>query len=634
MRILACVFIASAALALAACGGGSDATDAAPADQEFANAAAGLAGPATFSTPRPGGTFRVATPDLGLSANLDPTAEYTGDGWGILQGLLVRPLLGYAFTAGEAGDVLRPDLAASLPTVSADGLTYTVPLRRGVMFGPPVDREVTARDVAYSFRRIATPSVAAQYAFHYEVIDGFADYEQGTARDIAGISTPDDHTIVFRLTQPTPDFAFRLALPATAAIPHEVADCHTGGSEYGRFLISTGPYMIAGSEALKIGACSQQRPLSGFDPSGRLELVRNPSYRPETDDPSVREALPDRFSFTTNTNVADIFARIERGQLETSTTGPPGAVIRRYYADSGLKPRLRINPMAAIGFVSMNLTEPPFDDVHVRRALNQVLDLEGMRRALGGPLVGPIATHALPDGIIDLSGTPGGGIFYQRSPFDGDVAAARKEMALSRYDTDKDGLCDAPACTDVLTVTEDAPPASAMTPILRQSASEIGLRLLVRAVPFGVGTNLVGQPSKRVALSNISSWAKDYDDPAGFIDPLFTSGGIRPSGSSNPSLVGLTAEQARQVGVRLPSGGVPSVDEDAARCARAAGTERLTCYTALDRRLMTEIVPWVPHLQNARRTVIGPAVTAFDFDESSSGIAWSHVGVDPALQAQ
>ena len=49
----------------------------------------------------------------------------------------------------------------------------------------------------------------------------------------------------------------------------------------------------------------------------------------------------------------------------------------------------------------MNLTQPPFDDVHVRKAVNFVMDKEGLRRAWGGPLVGEIATHIVPDPIFD-----------------------------------------------------------------------------------------------------------------------------------------------------------------------------------------------------------------------------------------
>ncbi len=45
----------------------------------------------------------------------------------------------------------------------------------------------------------------------------------------------------------------------------------------------------------------------------------------------------------------------------------------------------------------MNLTQPPFDDVHVRRAMNWIIDRAALRDAYGGPLAGPIAQHILPD---------------------------------------------------------------------------------------------------------------------------------------------------------------------------------------------------------------------------------------------
>ena len=36
----------------------------------------------------------------------------------------------------------------------------------------------------------------------------------------------------------------------------------------------------------------------------------------------------------------------------------------------------------------MNLTQPPFDDVHVRRAMNWIIDKAALRQAWGGPLLG------------------------------------------------------------------------------------------------------------------------------------------------------------------------------------------------------------------------------------------------------
>src|SRR5436305_1993884 len=73
----------------------------------------------------------------------------------------------------------------------------------------------------------------------------------GKAKTISGITTPDNKTIVFHLTKATGDFNLRMSMPATAPIPHEVADCFEGKpGDYGRDVVSSGPYMIQGSDAV------------------------------------------------------------------------------------------------------------------------------------------------------------------------------------------------------------------------------------------------------------------------------------------------------------------------------------------------------------------------------------------------
>ncbi len=59
---------------------------------------------------------------------------------------------------------LVPNAAAALPEVSADGLTYTIRLKKGIYFSPdPVfkgkPRELTAADYAYSFKRLLDPQL-------------------------------------------------------------------------------------------------------------------------------------------------------------------------------------------------------------------------------------------------------------------------------------------------------------------------------------------------------------------------------------------------------------------------------------------------------------------------------------------
>ena len=135
----------------------------------------------------------------------------------------------------------------------------------------------------YALERLAVPENGGQYAFYYSVIQGFDDFGAGKATTISGIETPDDKTIVFHLTKPTGDFLFRLGMPATGPIPEEVAKCFDGKpGRYGRDLVSSGPYMIEGADAVNASSCAALKPMSGFDQT-QLTLVRNPDY-----DPSVR----------------------------------------------------------------------------------------------------------------------------------------------------------------------------------------------------------------------------------------------------------------------------------------------------------------------------------------------------------
>jgi len=613
-RVLLGVAAVAGAIALAGCGeGAQDATGDVTAER--------------------GGVYRVAQTDFGFNGGFDPTGEYLGFAWTIQTNLLVRPLVGYRHTAGPGGNELLPDLAVEVPEPTEGGRVYTFRLKPGVRFAPPVDREVTSRDVAYAFERLATPALVPQYAFYYSDIEGFQAFADGKARAISGIRTPDDRTIEFRLTRPVGDFPYRLAMPATAPIPREVARCATAPGAYGRFLIATGPYMIAGSEDLALGDCARMTPISGFRPTRRLSLVRNPNYDPATDSPEQRSALPDRFEFVVNTNLKDIFDGIAAGRYEDSPDTAPAEVARRYARDADLRDRLTSAPEDSTAYISMNLAEPPFDDVHVRRAVNWAIDKSALQRAWGGRTYGDIATHVVPPTMYGGEETIEGYDPYATADHAGDVARARDEMRRSRYDSDGDGLCDAGPCRGVVFVNRNLAPYPRLSPVVRDNLARIGIRVEVRELPTGPSYDAVGNVRQRVPIAINSRWAKDYADPITFFN-LFRGDGIIPAGNVNHSLVGLTAAQARELGVAYPAGGVPGIDADIERCAAEAGDARTRCWVALDRRVMEDIVPWVPYLSSRSVGVVGPAVTRWDFDQFGAETAYAHVAVDPARQSR
>jgi peptide/nickel transport system substrate-binding protein len=587
---------------------------------------AAQAQPAPRQSAHAGGVFRQAFEgSFYFSDGLDPTGEYTITSSSILSNLLVRTLVGYDYVAGVAGNKLVPDLATALPRPTDGGKTYTLHLKQGVKFGPPLNRPVTSKDVLYAMERLGTPKDGPQYAFYYSPIVGFDAYGAGKAKTIAGISTPDDRTIVFHLSAPTGDFLYRMAMTATAPIPQEVARCFDGQpGKYGKDVVSTGPYMIEGADNVNASSCAALKPMSGWDGESHLSLVRNPDYDPSTDSPAMRQALPDRFEFTVDPNGTDIVNRVEAGELddEFAPSLPPQA-LEQYAKDPARRHLLHLNSADGTFYITMNLTQPPFDDIHVRKAMNWIIDKQAMLQVAGGPLTGEIATHIVPDTLFDneLEGYDP----YRTPGEQGDLAKAKAAMMGSKYDLHHDGMCSASACHDVLLLTDAASLWQRQLPIVVADAAKIGITFHVSTLAGALTT--VQTTSKNIAIAPFPGWVKDYADALTFFAPLFDGRRIIPEGNVNTSLVGLKPQQAKELGVTGTIHVVPSVDSQLDRCAALAGTPRRHCYEALDRYMMTRVVPWVPLDWPKTQHIVGPHVTQWEFDQTYAMTSYAHVAV-------
>ncbi|HEX5630752.1 MAG TPA: ABC transporter substrate-binding protein [Acidimicrobiia bacterium] len=579
-----------------------------------------------------GGTYRMETDGIAYTSGGDPSGEYLGISFGIFTNLLARTLLTYYHTGGADGNSLVPDLAEDFPVVSEDGLTYTFTLKDGIMFGPPLSREITSHDIEFAFRRMAVESVVAQYEFYYDGLINGLVLQETLPDSIAGIETPDDKTIVFHLTRVSPDFVYLVAMPATAPQPEEVAGCFMDAT-YGRYVISSGPYMYEGTDELDASSCealTASGPISGFDPATHSYFVRNPDYDPATDDPDVRANYVDRIEIDLNTNIQDTFAKIKAGELDgaVASGNPPADVLQDYSTDPELQDRLVSGGDDRTWYITMNLTAAPFDDIHVRRAANLIMDKAGILQAWGGEINGIIATHIQPPA---LSGLGADYDPYATEGFRGDEEAAKAEMAQSVYDTDGDGMCDAPECSGVIMINRASGPWIEAEAVVVASLAKIGITVEVREVTDHY--TQIQTVANNIPIGMNPGWGKDYPDSSSFAGFLFDGRGIKAEGNYNYSMVGLTAAQAASLGVEF--GPTPSVDTDIDNCKLIALTDEqggLDCWNDLDKKLMEEIVPWVPYLWPNIITTIGPAVTAWDFDQFSGVTAFSKVAVDPSLQ--
>jgi peptide/nickel transport system substrate-binding protein len=578
-----------------------------------------------------GGTLRMAQL-ADVTAAFDPQKEYYSVTWEYYRCCLLRTLMSYeGVPTDEGGAEIHPDLASGEPTQSEDGLTWTYQIKPGLMYAPPKeDTEITAADFIRAIERTANPKAnVGGYSFYYSVIEGFDDFAAGEAEEISGITAPDTHTLEINTTAPVGDISYRFAMGTTAPIPPDDEGERMGVAEghdrnYGRFLVASGPYMFEGSESMDFSADPKdQTEASGYVPGRQIVLVENPSYDPASDE--LRDHYPAQIEVRIGGDNDDLYNQVASGELDFVVDGAvPAEKIRDYQTNPDLQDRINIYASDAIRYVSFNLAVPPFDDVNVRKAVSWAFDKQGFRQLRGGPSVGEISGHifvnSLQDNIL-ADYDP-----YQTPNASGDVEKAKEAMALATdYDTDGDGVCDAPECKDILTITDREDPYPEQAALLIQFLEPIGLTLNVKQLERGTMYNKCNDANSKHALCAGPGWGKDYADGVTFGEPLFTSAGLWES-CCNYSLLGASDEQLAEWGYDVT--GVPSVDEKEDECsALEPGDERFQCWAELDQELMEEIVPMVPYLFDNSVDIISENVVNYSFDQFAGLAAFDSMAV-------
>jgi ABC-type transport system substrate-binding protein len=188
---------------------------------------------------------------------------------------IVEPMLDYDYLSRPVK--LVPRTLEAMPTVEGGGRTYVCRLRKGILFTPDpafkgAQRELTAADYAYSFKRHLDPAQRSPWAWLIEgkIVGG--DELQAAARStgkfdydapLAGLEVVDRYTLRIRLKSPDYRFAYVLAVPNMGAVAREVVAAY--GSDIGAHPVGTGPYR-----------------LGEYKRSSRIVLEANPGYRRET----------------------------------------------------------------------------------------------------------------------------------------------------------------------------------------------------------------------------------------------------------------------------------------------------------------------------------------------------------------
>jgi peptide/nickel transport system substrate-binding protein len=453
-----------------------------------------------------------------------------------------RPLYSYK---PDDGATLVPDLAESAPEVSSDGKTVTVKIRKGVKFSPPVNREVTSKDVKYAIERGFTTSVASgPIATYFADLDG-AKIGSKPGSTVSGIETPDDQTIVFHLKRATGGVlaAGALAFPETAPVPEEYAkkfDAETQ-STYGENQVATGPYMIENDASGKA---------IGYEPTKRIHLVRNPNWDKSTDfKPAYLDEI-DNLEGNDDTTVSS--RRILSGQsMMNGDWSPPPEILKT--AVSQNKSQLAFVGGAGNRYVAMNTTIKPFDNINVRKAVSAAFDRNAMRLTRGGPLIGDIATHFImpgTPGFDEAGGMKGPGFDFLPENGQPNMAVAAEYMKKAGYPSGK-----YTGTEPILMVGSNTGIAIKAAEVTKEQFEKLGFKVTLRTVNQNtMYTRYCNTPSAKVAVCPNVGWIKDFADGQTVLDPTFNGKNILDQGNSNwPQLDDKTINAAMDKAEELPA---------------------------------------------------------------------------------
>ncbi|MSP49237.1 MAG: hypothetical protein EXQ95_07915 [Alphaproteobacteria bacterium] len=251
-------------------------------------------------------------------------------------------------TVDENGGTIP--MLAERADVSADGLTYSFPLRKGVKFHN--GKEMTSADVKASMER-------------------FAKYSPGRASmdPVASFEAPDPYTFVIKLKTPSTSFLDRLAAPTSPAtiIPVEEAAKELNKTSN----ISTGPLQFV--EWVPDGPFRSKR-FDGYS--------KRAGGGERTGFGGPKTVHVDTVTFRVVTEASARIASLEAGQSHL-VEDVPGPAAERLKSNPKIK--LFDMPTFQMPVLYLNHSLAPTSDLKLRQAVQAAIDLdEAMAAAAAG----------------------------------------------------------------------------------------------------------------------------------------------------------------------------------------------------------------------------------------------------------
>ncbi len=387
-----------------------------------------------------------------------------------------------------------PGLAKSWD-VSADGLTYTFHLRRGVKFHD--GRPFAARNVVNSFRRVLDPATKGGRGWPLYPIAGAKEFADGKGgRSVSGLSATNDSTVVIRLKEPFAIFPKLLAMPVAAIVPDSVP------SNFGEHPVGTGPWKFV-----------------EWKHDDYLKFARNEAY---FDSAPKADSLMARIVPEPSTAVAEF----ESGNVDVLYV--PEGETRNWEQTDEKKAMLESAPALRVFYIAINTTRGPLKDVRVRQALNYATDsksiLEGIVSGRGN-----LAAGVIPPSLA--------GGDSSRKGYAHDVAKAKQLLAAAGF---ANGI-------DVELWSSQTPPFPRIAQTVQANLKEIGVR--VKLIQRDASSMREAARAGQTDMA-LKDWFADYPDAENFLYPLLHSANKGVGGNvsfySNPQFDKLVSDARRE----------------------------------------------------------------------------------------
>jgi len=418
---------------------------------------------------------------------------------------------------------LIPNLAEAMPTVSADGLTYTFKIKEGVSFHDNAcfpagqGRALVAEDFVYSIKRVADPMNRSPWfsllAGKIKGLDAWREQcLKSTQADytapIEGLQALGPYTLQFTLNQPWPQFLDVLAMQFTYAVPQEAVQHY--GKEFINHPVGTGPFTT-----------------EAFNPqSNKVVYRKNPAFRdkfyPTEAAPAYQHMLADagkKLPLVDEVVMHIIpeeqprWLKFKKGQLDIIDIARDN-IASEVVRDQALLPELQqkgfqlfCEPEVGTGFVVINNGNPLFKkNLKLRQALSIAFDRQRYNELFYNRTA-VLAQSIVPPGLVGYRAD------YASPNAVYNPEKAKQLLAEAGYPEGK-GL-------PVITLDVGAQTTSKQKGEFFQKCMEaIG-------VPIQVVPNLFPELQKKMhqkeTMMHTISWSADYPDAESFFQLLYKS---------------------------------------------------------------------------------------------------------------